>query len=174
MTQHDPFFIRPLKSKDAVGMLEWMSDPKIVQYFRFDAAGVTIETCHAFIDAANQSADARHYAIVDAQDEYLGTVSLKHIDANDSSAEYAISMRACAHGSGAAQVGTEAVLRIAFCELRLERVYLNVLADNKRANAFYRKMKFEFERIEKQAVQIRGTAYDLNWYVRKREAVECL
>lgn len=169
MTQSNQFFIRPLQGKDAEGMLEWMSDPEITRYFRFDASGVTEETCRAFIGAADRNADTRHYAIVNAQDEYLGTVSLKHINPNDGSAEYAISMRACAHGSGAARAGTEAVLRVAFEELQLNRIYLNVLVENGRANAFYRKMKFELERIEKQAVQINGTAHDLNWYVRKKE-----
>lgn len=172
MTQNKQFFVRPLKNKDAEGMLEWMSNPEITRYFRFDASGVTIETCRTFIDTANQCLDTRHYAVVDEKDEYLGTVSLKHIDRNIGTAEYAISMRLCAHGSGAARVGTETVLRIAFDELHLNRVYLNVLTDNGRANAFYQKMKFELERTEKQAIRLKDGVHDLNWYVRKKEVAE--
>lgn len=158
------FLIRPLKNKDAEGMLEWMTDLEITKFFRFDASSVTLDSCRSFIAGADQNGNTLHYAVVDERDEYLGTISLKNIDEKASSAEYAISMRACAHGSGAAADGTEAVLNIAFNTLGLHRVYLNVLADNGRANAFYRKMEFSFEYSEKNAVQINGIYRDLNWY----------
>lgn len=68
--------------------------------------------------------------MVDENDEYLGTVSLKCIDTTAGTAEYAISMRSCAHGSGAAADGTREILKVAFDKLHLNGVYLNVLADN--------------------------------------------
>lgn len=164
----DTFGIRPLQTKDARLMLEWMKDPSITRFFRFDSANITMEDCRKFISEATRDANTLHYAVVDANDEYLGTVSLKNIDTNDGTAEYAISMRACAHGSGAAAQGTEEILKVAFDKLHLNRVYLNVLADNGRANAFYKKMDFMFERIEKNAVQINGAYHDLNWYATER------
>lgn len=156
------FHLRPLEEKDAGGMLEWMTDPEIVCFFRFDASAVTPESCRSFISAANRQADCRHYAIADETDAYLGTISLKSITETD--AEYAISTRSCAHGSGAAMAATKEILKIAFQELGLKRVYLNVLADNGRANAFYRKAGFRFVRTEENAVTIRGEEKDLNWY----------
>lgn len=89
---------------------------------------------------------------------------MKHINQDAHSAEYAISMRACAHGSGAALAGTNAILRIAFCSLNLENVYLNVLADNGRANAFYHKAGFSLVRTEHNALTIDKILHDLNWY----------
>lgn len=156
------FQLRPLEEKDAPGMLEWMTDPEIVCFFRFDAGAVTLESCCSFIAEANRRADCRHYAIVDAADTYLGTISLK--DITEADAEYAISTRSCAHGTGASMTATKEILRIAFQELGLKRVYLNVLADNGRANAFYRKTGFRFVRTEENAVTIRGQEKDLNWY----------
>ena len=79
-------------------------------------------------------------------------------------AEYSISTRSCAHGTGAAMKATKEIIRIAFEELVLERVYLNVLEESVRANAFYRKAGFQFERKEDAAVEIRGTLKALNWY----------
>ena len=143
-------------------MLEWMTDPKITQFFRFDASKVTEESCLTFIAAASQQENCRHWAIADENDTYLGTISLKEITATD--AEYAISTRSCAHGTGAAMEATRQVLSIAFKELGLRRVYLNVLADNGRANAFYIKAGFRFTHTEKDAVAIRGEMKDLNWY----------
>lgn len=156
--------LRELRDCDAAGMLEWMQEPNISCFFRFDAASMTIEKCIDYIHSANAAADCRHYAIVDENDVYLGTISLKEINTNDGSAEYAISTRSCAHGTGAAMQATEEIIRIAFEELGLRRVYLNVLTDNLRANAFYKKAGFQFERQEEDALEIRGTLKSLNWY----------
>ena len=161
------FRLRSLEEKDASGMLEWMTDPNIARYFRFDAASMTLDRCKAFIAGAGEQTNCRHWAIVNEADEYLGTISLKNIE--NGSAEYAISTRVCAHGTGAAIAATQKILSIAFEEIGLERVYLNVLVDNGRANAFYRKVGFHFTRTEENALEIRGEMKDLNWYEIRRQ-----
>ncbi len=160
--------LRPLESRDSPFMLEWMRDPSIACFFRFDAAGMTEEKCREFIKSAGQDAGSRHYAIADENDTYLGTISLKHIA--DGRAEYAISTRKCAHGTGAALQATREILRIAFEELGLDTVYLNVLSENLRANAFYRKAGFRFTRTEENALEFRGALKTLNWYEISRKA----
>ena len=164
MSANTRFSLRTLEEKDAPLMLEWMHDPSINRFFRFDAEKMTEEKCREYIRSAAVSADCRHYAVVDDNDEYLGTISLKGIDAQKGTAEYAISMRSCAHGSGAAMYATKELLRKAFDELGLNRVYLNVLSDNVRANRFYEKAGFKFVREEKEAVEIRGEKHSLKWY----------
>ena len=160
MTVH----LRPLVAKDAPLMYEWMTDPEITRFFRFDASKISLEGCKAFIDNAQSDPNTVHFAIADERDEYLGTISLKDIDHEKKQAEYAVSTRKKAHGSGAALEATRLILAYAFDELKLERVYLNVLAENGRANAFYRKAGFRFDRVEKDALQICGALKDLNWY----------
>lgn len=161
------FRLRPLEEKDAAGMLEWMTDPSIARFFRFDAASMTIDRCKAFIHGAGEQENSRHWAIVDETDEYLGTISLKAIE--NGSAEYAISTRSCAHGTGAAGEATRQILCIAFEDLGLNRVYLNVLADNGRANAFYCKAGFRYTHTEENALEIRGEIKNLNWYEIRKE-----
>lgn len=156
--------LRELQEKDVAGMLEWMTDPSISCFFRFDAASMTIEKCRAFINSATDDLACKHYAIADERDCYLGTISLKEINHEEGSAEYAISTRSCAHGTGAAMQATKEIIRIAFEELGLKRVYLNVLTDNLRANAFYKKTGFQFERTEEDALEIKGVSKSLNWY----------
>ena len=80
--------LRPLRPEDAPLMLEWMQEPSIACFFRFDAASMTEEKCRAFIDSANREKNSRHYAIADERDEYLGTISLK--DIVNGRAEYAV------------------------------------------------------------------------------------
>lgn len=161
------FSLRPLEEKDAAGMLEWMTDPAIARFFRFDAASMTLDRCKDFICGAGEQENCRHWAIVNENDEYLGTISLKEI--KNGSAEYAISTRAKAHGTGTAMEATRQILKIAFEDLGLNRVYLNVLADNGRANGFYRKAGFQFTHAEKNALEIRGQMKDLNWYEVRRD-----
>ena len=156
--------LRPLEAKDAPFMYEWMTDPDITKFFRFDAAKLTLESCEAFIASANQQAEAVHFAIADEKDEYLGTISLKDIDAERKCAEYAISTRKKSHGSGAALQATRLILDYGFRTLGLEWIYLNVLTENGRANAFYRKAGFRFVREEPEALELRGQRKALNWY----------
>ena len=68
--------LRPLLKKDAPLMLEWMHDPSIACYFRFDALKMTLSDCEAYIEKAQDEKDSVHFAIVDGNDEYLGTISL--------------------------------------------------------------------------------------------------
>ena len=160
MTVH----LRPLEQRDAPFMLEWMTDPDITQFFRFDASMVTIESCEAYIAAASEQTGTVHFAIADENDEYLGTISLKDVDRKNKCAEYAISTRKKAHGTGTALQATRLILQYAFETLGLELVYLNVLAENGRANAFYRKAGFRFVREEPDALELKGVRKTLNWY----------
>lgn len=161
--------LRNLEEKDAPLMLEWMHDPSIACFFRFDAMSMTEEKCIEYIRTANRDGRSKHFAIVDESDEYLGTISLKNIDQEKKEAEYAISTRKKAHGTGAAMVATKEILRIAFDELGLKRVYLNVLAENKRANAFYKKAGFKSDSGKTDYVIINGLNRERNWYIYLRK-----
>lgn len=156
--------LRKLEEKDVPFMLEWMHDPSIACFFRFDAMSMTEEKCLEYIRTANSDDNSKHFAIADENDEYLGTISLKNIDYEKKEAEYAISTRKIVHGTGAATLATNEILKIAFEELGLNKVYLNVLVENKRANAFYQKEGFLFDYCENQAVETNEGKKDLNWY----------
>lgn len=155
--------LRELKDKDADGMLEWMHESDVNQYFRFEADKMTKEKVEEFI-RNSMTEYSRNYAVVDENDSYLGTISLKNINYHDGNAEYAISLRKCARGTGAAKSATFELLGIAFNELGLEKVYLNVLSSNLRAIRFYEKMGFRFVGESRKHVKIKDTFHDLMWF----------
>ena len=97
---------------------------------------------HVRLSGGGQSAAARHYAICDDEDAYQGTISLKDIDVENGTAEYAIVLRRQAQGKGYASFATREILRIAFEELGLHKVYLNVWKENAHAVGFYEHMGF--------------------------------
>ena len=155
--------LRRLEEKDIPGMLEWMHDPEINRWFRFDAASMTEERVKKFI-AGSFTETNRHYAIADDDDNYLGTISLEDIDRENANALYAVSLRADAWGKDIAYTATKMLLDIAFRELDLERVYLNVLSDNGRAKRFYEKAGFRYEGRFRKHLKLRGEWRDWDWY----------
>lgn len=161
------YSLRPLQPKDASRMLEWMHDEDTTQFLRLDGKSATIETTLKFIDAATNEGSNLHRAIVDIQDSYLGTVSLKNIDLEKQEAEYAISMHPCARGTGAAFDATKQILKIAFEEQGLRRVYLNVLEENKRAIRFYEKLEFEYKMTTDTVFY--NSTHKLRWYDKNRK-----
>lgn len=156
--------LRALALHDVSGMLEWMHDESIASIFQFDFMSVTEEQALSFIKSSWEITESFHFAIVDKHDEYMGTISLKNIDTQNRNAEYAISTRKCSHGSGLASRATVDILNYAFDELRLNKVYLNVSSENKRANAFYRKFGFMHEGTSKQHFFIDGKYVNVDWY----------
>lgn len=156
--------LRQLKESDAEYMLEWMHNEDNTRYFLRDFSSMTLESCRDYIRNTGDDQENFHYAVTNKQDEYLGTISLKNVDRVNKNAEYAISLSPKAIGKGVATEATDDILRVAFQELGLNRVYLNVLADNLRAKKFYEKYGFIYEGVWKEHYILRGRKRDLLWY----------
>ena len=121
--------LRKLEEKDAPFMLEWMHDKEITAGFQRPFSQATLETVLSFIQNSFDE-ENQNFAFVNAEDEYLGTISLKHISHVNDKAEYAVVARKCAQGTGAAKKATEELIQYAFTELGLHKVYLSVLEEN--------------------------------------------
>lgn len=159
--------LRKLEVKDVAGMLEWMHDPEIQKGFRFSAEEKDKEAVLKFIREANTGLiDGKdiHFAVSDENDEYLGTISLKNVDLVSKKAEYAISLRRMAQGKGIAAEATHEILKIAFEQYGLERVYLNVFSDNQRAIHLYEKCGFVYEGEFREYLYLRGEYKTLKRY----------
>lgn len=74
-------------------MLEWMHDESVVAKLRGDFKNKTLPDCVDFLNAAKNKEQNIHLAIVSDEDEYMGTESLKCINREKSSAEFAITVR---------------------------------------------------------------------------------
>ena len=108
--------------------------------------------------------DNLHFAIVDEKDEYLGTVSLKSIDLDNMTAEYAIAVRKKARGRGVATAATFDVLKKAFSDYGLNRVYLNVFSDNEPAIKLYERCGFKFEGEFREHLRKGDKFLNWKWY----------
>lgn len=134
--------LRELEIKDAPYMLEWMHDDSVVKNLRGKFSRKTIEDAKKFIIDSQSLKHDVHLAIVSDEDEYMGTVSLKNIDNNNKSAEFAITVRSSAMGKGYSWYGMDEIIKRAFRDYGLENVYWCVDKNNTRAVRFYDKHNF--------------------------------
>ncbi|WP_277490454.1 MULTISPECIES: GNAT family protein [unclassified Breznakia] len=155
--------LRRLKKEDAPLMLEWMHNRVNNDIFQTNFTSMKKEDVENFIEHSYSQTN-QHFAIVEENDEYLGTISLKNIDQKNKNAEYAISIRDIAKGKGIAALATEQILKYAFNELQLDRIYLCVLNINKRANRFYEKFGFVYEGKFRNHLHNDLGYHDLLWY----------
>lgn len=167
--------LRNLSEKDAEPMLEWMHDDFVVHNLATDFSKKTIEDCRTFIEYVSaQMADMGtcehvHMAVTDDYGEYMGTVSLKNIDRDAHSAEFAIALRKKAMGRGYGQFGMSSILEFGFSssELSLEKIYWCVAKENARARRFYDKQGYKVakadERMLKNYEHVRKSD-ELIWY----------
>lgn len=167
--------IRKLEIKDLPYMYEWMHDENVTANLQTDFASFTEEKVKDFIEQAmlqDKTSKNVHYAIVDENDEYVGTISLKNIDYRNRNAEYAIVTRSKAHGKGYAKKATIDILKAGFEGLGLEKIYLYVSVKNIAANKFYQKCGFKEEGIFRRHILISGELEDIRWYSVLRDEFE--
>ena len=155
--------LRLLSNKDAKFMLEWMHDVDVVQYLKTDFLNKTIYDCLSFIKESQNNKDNLHLAVVNEKDEYLGTISLKHI--NDEKAELGIVIRKCAMGKGYSSEALFKIFNIGKEKYNISHFYWCVDPKNERALRFYEKNGFKryipFQKIAGYTVEEIKNYY---WY----------
>ena len=162
-------FLRELKETDAELMLEWMHDSEVQKGFRKNMLAATLEDAKSFCrkskipDKVSQG-ESLHFAISDENDEYLGTISLKNIDLESMTAEYAITTRRRVSGQGIGFMATGMILNKAFKDYGLHRVYLSVLEDNESAIKLYEKCGFKFEGEFREHIKKGDNYMNWKWY----------
>lgn len=161
--------LRELKIKDAEDMHEFITDKEISKSLIFMRYPYSSENMINFVENSWNDKINIHYAISNSADEYIGTVSLKNIEYVDRTAEYAIVIRKKFWGQKIAYEATNKILFYGFNILNLNKIYLNVLANNNRAISFYEKYGFEKEGFFKKHIFHYGEYIDLIWYALFRE-----
>lgn len=133
--------LRKLELKDAPLMLEWMHDKSVVKDLRTNFLSKTMKDCENFIRSSWDDQENWNAAIVNENDVYMGTISLKNI--KEKTAEFGITVRKVAMGKGYAIEAMKEVFDVAFEKMGLESVYWCVSPDNQRAVRFYDKNGFQ-------------------------------
>lgn len=151
---------------DAEKMLEWMHDQNVIEDLLGDFKNKSINDCIEFINISQKDNHNIHLAIVDENNEYMGTVSLKHIDSEKKFAEFAIVIRTCAMGLGYSEYAMKEIMRMAESNYGLKNIYWNVSNKNSRAIRFYD--KFGYLRTDEVPLEIKriynNSKFNFIWY----------
>ena len=155
--------LRKLELEDAPLMLEWMHDADVTKNLRANFESKTLADAEAFIQSSWNDKENIHLAVVSDTDEYMGTVSLKHVA--DGTAEFAITIRRVAMGRGFSAFAMHAIMERAFREYNLSLVFWCVDKKNERAVRFYDKNRYqEMPDPPVSAVERYAGISNLKWY----------
>lgn len=147
----DTIELRPLEERDTANIVRWRNADEVRRNL-FTQSLLTEEQHLRYFRSVVASGRCRQYVIVlqDTPPADVGTVFLKNLDVERKQAEFGIFIgEPAGRGKKLSFLATEAVLRIAFRELGLERVYLSVVGDNIPALRTYLRVGFhEFDREE--------------------------
>lgn len=166
MAEESIMHLRKLTLADAPLMLEWMHDRSVVEYLGANFGEKTQTDCENFIGSSLTDEENLHLAIADEQDVYMGTVSLKHLDKTQGTAEFAITIRAAAMGKGYSRFGMQSILQMGIRDFGLHAIYWCVSPRNARAVRFYDKNGYiRTEQVPEGILSAYPANAELIWYV---------
>lgn len=141
----------------------WRNDPQLIARLGANFLHIGLGVDEAWFDGyvKNRSSQVR-LAILDSAGVHVGNVNLTQIHAINRNAEFSVLIGDPAHWRrGAGSFALSYMVRHAFDDLNLHRVWLHVLADNEPARRLYLKHGFEEEGVLKQSVYKEGSYRDL-------------
>ncbi len=157
--------LRKYEAEDIGRLLVWMNDSEVTQYLaaRYPISRAWEEGWIQRVSTQAPSAGLSLAIETLVDNRHIGSVGLNELAWEDRHASLGVSIGEKSYwGQGYGTDAMVTLLRYAFDWMNLHRVTLEVLADNERAIASYRKCGFVAEGILRQAYYQRGRYHDLS------------
>ena len=139
------YHLRKPEQTDVDALHRFKNDPAVAALLTGTSTGWSRADLQRWVEAHCKASDEALWVIADSDDIAIGHVGLYKIHAVHRSAEFAIVLDRSAWGKGIGVTASRAMVAYGFDELNLQRIELQVLADNERAIAVYRKIGFREE-----------------------------
>jgi RimJ/RimL family protein N-acetyltransferase len=156
--------LRELARDDIPIVNRWRQDRELVDGLGAPARYISEDVDQAWFDdyLRRRGTDVRCAILVDGETEPVGLVSLTGVDPVHRRAEFHLLIgRRDLHGRGVGTEATRQMLRHAFEDLNLHRVFLSVLAHNVVAVRLYEKTGFVREGVAREAAYKNGRYNDM-------------
>ena len=152
--------LREIDMKDTDNIIRWRNNPNVRSKFCFQET-FTNEMHMNWYNTRVKTGNVVQFIIVDQENNMdIGSVYLRDIDLKNRKAEFGIFIgENIARGKGSGTKATKRIIEYGFKELKLNKIFLRVFADNLRAIASYKKAGFEEEGIFKQDVIVNAGEY---------------
>ena len=138
--------LRKFTSADIYNKVRWINDESNNIYLHYDLP-LELEKTQRWFDTVKYRTD-RYDAVIDVDGIPVGIIGLINIDRVNLKAEYYITLGEVSYkGKGISYIASRKLLEYAFDVIGVNKVYLNVDADNIAACNLYEKLGFRCEGI---------------------------
>lgn len=154
--------LRPLEMKDLDNVMKWVNDPEVIGNFASFSHPISREDEAEFISNILKSDNDKVFSIENEKEDYLGQTGLNQIHWPSKVARLSmIISNKKQGGKGYAQVAFKELLRLAFEEYDLHKVWIITFFTNKRMQHIMKKLDFKREGIFKEEYYNKGKYHDL-------------
>lgn len=155
-------YIRKIEARDTENILRWRNSDGVARNFIYRQM-LTKQTHEKWLNTHVASGKVAQFIIEEAHRHLpVGSVYLRDIDHEHKKAEFGIFIgEDTARGKGYGAQATRLILKYAFKELNLNKVFLRVFAHNKNAIKCYLNVGFKEEGLFRDDVLIDGKFYDM-------------
>lgn len=159
---NEAIYLRVMTEADTDDVVRWRNSNSVSSHFVYRKP-LTREDHLNWIETQVKTGRVAQFIIVEAETQKaLGSVYLRDIDNTHHKAEFGIFIgEDSARGKGYGTIATSLILEYAFKELKLNKVFLRVFADNPQAIACYKKAGFVEEGVFCEDVWIDNKPYDM-------------
>ena len=143
-------------------IIKWRNEPKL-SAFLFSENTITLESHRKWYEKYKESDDREEFVIYVIDTNIpIGTIGLSSIDKANLKAEYGIIIGENDYiGKGYAKEASQLILKYAFDELHLNKVFLKVFDDNNRAIGMYNTLGFSIDGILRQDIFKQGAFHNV-------------
>jgi RimJ/RimL family protein N-acetyltransferase len=156
--------LRAIEREDLPRFVEWFSDPDVRRYLDMYLPFSLAQEERWFEQLQERMEKQRlvMLTIETSAGTHIGNISLFDINWKDRHAELGITIGEKDHwGQGYGSDSIRTMLRLAFREMNLHRVFLRVHADNTRGIRCYQKVGFQKEGTLRESVFREGVYHDM-------------
>jgi diamine N-acetyltransferase len=150
----------PLEPSHLPHVMTWVNDHEVMQYFANRQSDITEEEEARYIAGLVASKTDRVWSIFDG-DAYVGQCSVNQIYWPARNGRLFVVIGRAHQGKGKGPEAVRELLRRAWEELGLEKVWLIVRSDNRSAQAMYLKLGFDFEGVLRREYKVGERYFDM-------------
>ena len=151
--------LRKFEERDIDNKVKWINDSNNNKFLHYDLPLEHVKTLNWFLK--NKDRIDRYDAVIEYEGKPVGIIGLLGIDNKNRKAEYYITMGEHEYkGKGIAFKASQELLRYAFNELNLNKVYLYTEVENTPAQGLFNKLGFEKEGTLKEDLIINNQKKD--------------
>ena len=151
----------PLAMAHLPQVMTWVNDRDVMQYFANRQTDISEDDERGYLQTLLASGSDRAFSIFDAEDAYVGQCSINQIYWPARNGRIFVVIAKDHQGRGLGPAAVAELVRIAWNELDLHKLWLIVRRDNRSAQAMYLKLGFDFEGVLAGEYRVGETWFDM-------------